>query len=118
MILSKYSFKVLNFVEHCKFKKKNKYLSPITHQIDGKFCLFSNIEQVKKYIITNHLNQSCVLYKLDNDKIENLKFCDKNKIFLTNVIFYKDVILQKKIFFDVNRPNDYFYYLQNLHKYL
>jgi len=116
--LNKYSYKVLNFVQHNKFIKDNIYSSQNTHCVDGKIYLFSNIEQLKKYIISNLLNQSCALYKLDNNKIKNLKFCNEKKIFLTNKILYQDVILEKKIFFDVNRINEYFYDLENINKYL
>lgn len=116
--LNKYSYKVLNFIEHNKFIKDNIYKRPITHCINGKTYLFSNVDQLKKYVTSNYLNQSCVLYKFDNDKINNLNFCDKKQLFLTNEILYDYVILEKKIFFDVNRIDEYFYDIQNINKYL
>ncbi len=116
--LNKYSYKALSFCQHNKFVSNNVIQSPLYKTFEGQISLFSNIQQLKTHLISNHNNQSCVLYKFDNNKIPNLNYHAKNNLFLTEKIPLDSVIVHKLLYFDSNRINEYFNDLDNLDKYL
>jgi lipopolysaccharide export LptBFGC system permease protein LptF len=116
--LANYSYKIMSFNQHKILLEKNVY-KPFQKELtwDNKIVMFTNIKIINKLTTEDFKFQSFVMYKFDNKKINGIQYDKENNVFLANYIDSNATIEYKKIYFDVNRINEYYKDLENLEKY-
>lgn len=111
-----YSYKISCFNSHELFIKKKFYV-PLPKELGNKIITYPSLTQLNLSELNLWKHKSFVIYKFDNVKICGIKYDENNNIFTTNYIGSDAILDYKKIYFDINRMNEYFKNLEDLNKY-